>query len=90
MRGGLDIDDQCLSEADWVVASVHFGQNQPREQITKRIVDALANPNVCAIAHPTGRIINKAQAVRCRFRGDVRGGQEAPKVFVIIILRGSI
>ncbi len=58
-RGGLDIDDQCLSEADWVVASVHFGQNQPREQITKRIVDALANPNVCAIAHPTGRIINK-------------------------------
>ena len=42
-----------------MVASVHYGQNQPREQITKRIVDALANPNICAIAHPTGRIINK-------------------------------
>lgn len=58
-RGSLDLDDKCLSQADWVVASVHFGQNQPREQITKRIVDALANPNVCAIAHPTGRIINR-------------------------------
>ena len=58
-RGGLDLDDGCLSQADWVVASVHFGQNQPREQITKRIVDALANPNVCAIAHPSGRIINR-------------------------------
>jgi DNA polymerase (family X) len=58
-RGGMDIDDECLSEADWVVASVHYGQNQPREEITKRIVDALANPNVCAIAHPTGRIINR-------------------------------
>ncbi len=58
-RGSLDIDDDCLSEADWVVASVHFGQHQPREQITKRILDALANPNVCAIAHPTGRIINR-------------------------------
>ncbi len=61
-RGGLDIDDDCLSHADWVVASVHYGQNQPRDQITKRIVDALANPNVCAIAHPTGRLINRRKA----------------------------
>ncbi len=61
-KGGLDIDDDCLSEADWVVASVHFGQKQPRQQITKRIVDALANPNVCAIAHPTGRLINRRKA----------------------------
>jgi DNA polymerase (family 10) len=61
-KGPLDIDDDCLSHADWVVASVHYGQNQPREQITKRIVDALANPNVCAIAHPTGRLINRRKA----------------------------
>ncbi len=61
-KGPLDIDDDCLSEADWVVASVHFGQKQPRQQITKRIVDALANPNVCAIAHPTGRLINRRKA----------------------------
>jgi len=57
--GGLDLDDGVLGEADWVVASVHYGQNQPREKITSRIVDALANPNVDAIAHPTGRLINK-------------------------------
>lgn len=61
-KGPLDIDDDCLSQADWVVASVHYGQNQPREQITKRVVDALANPNVCAIAHPTGRLINRRKA----------------------------
>ena len=61
-RGGLDLPDDCLAEADWVVASVHYGQNQSREQITKRIVEALANPNVCAIAHPTGRIINRRKA----------------------------
>jgi DNA polymerase (family 10) len=60
--GPLDLDDDCLSQADWVVASVHYGQKQPRQQITKRIVDALANPNVCAIAHPTGRIINKRKS----------------------------
>jgi DNA polymerase (family 10) len=41
------------------VASVHYGQNQSREQITKRVVDALHNPHVRAIAHPTGRLLNR-------------------------------
>lgn len=58
-KGGLDLDDDVLAEADWVVASVHYGQNQSREQITKRVIEALENPNVGAIAHPTGRLINR-------------------------------
>ena len=57
--GGMDLPDDVLAEADWVVASVHYGQNQPREQITARIVDALAHPYVSAVAHPTGRLINR-------------------------------
>ena len=57
-RGGLDIEDEVLRHADWVVASLHYGQSQPREQITRRIVGALENPYVCAIGHPTGRLIN--------------------------------
>lgn len=61
-KGGLDLEDDVLSQADWVVASVHYGQKQPREQITKRIVDAIRNPHVSAIAHPTGRIINRRKS----------------------------
>jgi DNA polymerase (family 10) len=61
-RGGLDLPDDVLAEADWVVASIHYGQNQSRDQITKRAVDALANPNVSAMAHPTGRLINKRKS----------------------------
>ncbi len=57
-KGGLDIEDEVLAQADWVVASVHYGQNQPRAQITKRILGALENPYVCVIAHPTGRLLN--------------------------------
>jgi DNA polymerase (family 10) len=60
--GGLDIPDDVLQHADWIVGSVHYGQNQPREQITKRIVDALANPWLSAIGHPTGRLINKRKS----------------------------
>lgn len=60
-KGGLDLPDEVLAQADWIVASVHFGQRQTREEITTRIVDALKNPNVCAIAHPTGRLLNKRE-----------------------------
>ena len=58
-RGGMDLSDDVLAEADWVVASVHYGQNQPRQQITDRILGALENPHVSAIAHPTGRLIQR-------------------------------
>lgn len=58
-RGGLDLEDAVLDQADWIIASIHFGQNQSRDQITTRIVDALENPYVSALAHPTGRIINE-------------------------------
>ena len=58
-QGGMDLPDEVLAEADWVIASVHYGQNQSRAQITDRILEALENPYVCAIAHPTGRLINR-------------------------------
>jgi DNA polymerase (family 10) len=58
-RGGLDLPDDVLAQADWVVASVHYGHNQPKEQITRRMIEALENPYVCAIAHPTGRMLLK-------------------------------
>lgn len=61
-RGGMDLDDQVLSEADWVIASLHYGQKQSREQITDRILGALANPWVSMLAHPTGRLINRREA----------------------------
>ena len=60
--GGLDLDDDVLAEADWVVASVHYGQNQPRERITRRAIEALENPYVSVLAHPTGRLLNRRKA----------------------------
>ncbi len=60
--GGLDLDDEVLRHGDFVVASVHYGQNQSRRRITERIVEALQNPHVAAIAHPTGRLLNRRKA----------------------------
>ena len=60
-EGGMDLPDETLAQADWVIASVHYGQRQPREQITDRILGALANPHVDMLAHPTGRLLNKRE-----------------------------
>ena len=56
--GTLDLPDDVLAELDWVQASVHAGQRQSREQLTRRMVEAALHPAVRSISHPQGRIIN--------------------------------
>ncbi len=60
--GGLDFDQEILAAFDIVVASVHSGFKQSREQITKRIITAMENPFVSIIAHPSGRLIGERDA----------------------------
>ncbi len=60
--GSLDFDDDILKQLDIVIAAVHSGFKQPKEQITKRIVSAMRNPYVSIIAHPTGRLIGQREA----------------------------
>jgi DNA polymerase (family 10) len=60
--GGMDLSDDVLAQADWVIASLHYGQRQPREQITERILGAIHNPHVDCVAHPTGRLIGRRPA----------------------------
>lgn len=53
--GSLDLPDEMLQQLDIVVASLHFGLNQPRQVITNRLLNAIRNPHVDIIAHPSGR-----------------------------------
>ena len=55
----LDLADDCLAEADWVIAVLHYGLKQPRKKIQKRLMNAVQNPHVNIIGHPTGRLIGK-------------------------------
>ena len=55
----LDLDDDVLAEADWVIAVLHYGLKQPRDQIMKRLLNAVQNPNVDIIGHPTGRLVGR-------------------------------
>lgn len=57
--GEMDFPDEVLEKLDFVVASLHVGLRQPREQVTERLVNALKNPHVDLIGHPRGQLINK-------------------------------
>lgn len=55
--GEVDLDDDCLEELDFVIASVHSTFGQSKEDMTARICKALAHPAVKVFGHPTGRIL---------------------------------
>ncbi len=55
--GILDYPDDVLAELDIVIASLHTSLRQERDKVTQRLLNAIKNPHVDVIAHPTGRII---------------------------------
>jgi DNA polymerase (family 10) len=55
--GTLDYPDEVLAGFDIIFASLHVSLRQPREKITQRLLNAIANPHVDVIGHPTGRLI---------------------------------
>jgi DNA polymerase (family 10) len=55
--GALDYPDEFLASLDLVLASLHTSLRQPREKVTQRLLNAIRNPHVDIIGHPTGRLI---------------------------------
>ncbi|WP_052807266.1 DNA polymerase/3'-5' exonuclease PolX [Risungbinella massiliensis] len=53
--GTLDFPDEVLRELDIVIAAIHINFRQSEEVMTRRILNAMENPYVNIIAHPTGR-----------------------------------
>jgi len=61
-EGRIDYKDDVLKEFDIVVAAIHSGFKQSREQLTRRIISACKNKYVHIIAHPTGRLWGTREA----------------------------
>ncbi len=56
--GTLDLPDEALAALDWVQLSLHAGQRQEAEELTRKVVEAMRHPAVRCLSHPKGRIIN--------------------------------
>jgi DNA polymerase (family 10) len=74
--GALDFSDEILSQADYVVASVHASFTQPEKVMTTRILRAIENPYVTILGHPTGRLLLSRDAYQVDL-GEVINGAAA-------------
>ena len=69
--GSLDQEAELLAELDVVVASVHSKLRMPSEEMTPRMVMAVANPNVDILGHCTGRYISGKQRPESAFDAEI-------------------
>ena len=60
--GKLDISNDALKQLDVVGIGVHSNFSMPRDEMTKRIINAMDNEHVDILFHPTGRIIQRREA----------------------------
>ncbi|ACY19071.1 DNA-directed DNA polymerase [Haliangium ochraceum DSM 14365] len=62
-EGGLDYDLDFRMQLDWCVAAVHSHFDLDQATQTKRIIAAMEDPSVHAIAHLTGRRIGRRPGI---------------------------
>ncbi|MGW4365151.1 PHP domain-containing protein [Nocardia takedensis] len=62
--GSLDQDTDLLARVDIVVASVHSKLRAERDVMTRRMVTAVADPNVDVLGHCTGRLVEGGRGTR--------------------------
>jgi len=55
--GEIDLSHEVLAQMDVVIASVHSLFQQPKEQMTERLLKALENPYIRILGHLTGRLL---------------------------------
>ncbi|NUS92910.1 MAG: PHP domain-containing protein [Nocardia sp.] len=79
--GSLDQDADLLAELDIVVASVHSRLRDDADTMTRRMVYAVANPNVDVLGHCTGRLVEGGRGTRPESEFDARIVFEACRRF---------
>jgi putative hydrolase len=83
--GALDQEPELLAELDIVVASVHSKLRMPAEQMTRRMVHAVANPHVDVLGHCTGRLITGGRGTRPQSTFDAELVFEACRRFGVAV-----
>jgi putative hydrolase len=69
--GSLDQDDDLLARLDVVVASVHSKLRMPADEMTRRMVLAVASPHVDILGHCTGRKVVGTGRPQSQFDADI-------------------
>jgi len=63
-EGKIDVSNNVLKNLDIVIAAIHSAFRMDEKEMTSRLINAMGNDYVDIIAHPTGRIILKRDAIK--------------------------
>lgn len=83
MDGSLDYSDDFLALFDLVVASVHSGFKMAERDMTRRLINALENPHVDILGHPTGRLLLAREEYPVNIAEVIRAAADLGKVIEI-------
>jgi DNA polymerase (family 10) len=81
--GSLDLPHEMLSELDIVIAAVHSAMNQSEEKMTRRVINAIEDPDVDIIAHPTCRLLGEREPIAIDLEAVFRAAAESNKIMEI-------
>ena len=83
--GALDQEPELLARLDVVVASVHSKLKMPADDMTRRMVNAIANPHMDVLGHCTGRLVTGGRGTRGESQFDAELVFEACKQFGVAV-----
>jgi len=81
--GSLDLPHEILSELDIVIAAVHSAMHQSQEKMTRRLLDAIEDPDVDVLAHPTCRLIGEREPAAIDLEAVFRAAARNDKIVEI-------
>ena len=84
--GRLDYADEVLARFDVVTASVHSAFRQGRDLMTARLLEAISNPHVQILGHPTARLLGSREPLDFDFE---RVAAAAARAGVALEVNGS-
>jgi putative hydrolase len=83
--GSLDQEPELLERLDVVVASVHSKLRMPSDEMTRRMIVAIANPVTDVLGHCTGRLITGGRGTRPESQFDPEIVFEACRQFDVAV-----
>ena len=82
-NGDLDVPDKALKSLDVASVAVHSHFNLSKEEMTKRVLKAVENPNVDVFLHPTTREIHKREPIQLDLDAVIDAAKESGTILDI-------
>jgi len=79
--GKLDIKDEVLKMADFIIGAIHYKFEMTEEEMTERIIKAFKNPYLKGFSHPSGRLLTRRESYKVNMNKII----DAAKLYNVVL-----